>query len=115
MGEGLECCQGLTEHVLEKGHGFRVHALMNGFGETSTGWHNWVACAANCANAVLASLQAPKVTRARKSLPVIFEVRWTMPVRRAVASLSSAAKKSVNMVTALRVQAGIEVSLVWPV
>lgn len=29
--EGLEFCQGLLHHVLQKGNGFLVHALMNGF------------------------------------------------------------------------------------
>jgi hypothetical protein len=37
----------------------------------------------------------------------------TKPVRRAVASMSSEAKKSVNIDTALRVDAVMEVSLVW--
>src|SRR5919197_6436132 len=82
-------------------------------GETSTCGHNWVTFAANCANVVLASLQAPNVTRARKSLPVIFDVRLTKPVRRAAASISSEEKKSVNMETALRVHVVMGVSLVW--
>jgi len=30
--EGLEFCQDLSKHVLQKGNGFLVHALMNGFG-----------------------------------------------------------------------------------
>src|SRR5919205_3406489 len=82
-------------------------------GETSTCGHNWVTLAANWANVVLASLQAPNVTRARKSLPVTFDVRLTKPVRRAAASISSEEKKSVNMDTALRVHVVMGVSLVW--
>jgi hypothetical protein len=39
--------------------------------------------------------------RARKSLPVIFDVRWTKPVRRAVASICSPAKNSVSIASAL--------------
>src|SRR5687768_11021229 len=62
---------------------------------------------------MVASLQAPKVTRARNSLPVSFDVRLTKPVRRAAASIASDAKKSVNMETALRVQVVMGVSLVW--
>src|SRR5215475_8967623 len=82
-------------------------------GDTSTCSSNCVAFAANCANVVVASLQAPKVTRARNSLPVSFDVRLTKPVRRAAASMSSDAKKSVNMETALRVSVVMGVSLVW--
>src|SRR5712691_677516 len=57
---------------------------------------NWVTFAASCAKVVLASLQAPKVTKARKILPVIFDARFTKPVRRAAASICSAAKNSVS-------------------
>src|SRR2546428_11164968 len=69
-------------------------------GDTSTCSTTCVTFAANCANVVWASLQEPKVTRARKSLPVIFDARLTKPVRRAVASMSSEEKKSVNMANA---------------
>src|SRR4029453_6362809 len=72
-----------------------------------------VTFAANCANVVVASLQAPKVTRARNSLPVSFAARLTKPVRRAVASMSSEEKKSVNMANALCVQVVMGVSLGW--
>src|SRR5437899_2699380 len=82
-------------------------------GDTSTCSSNCVTFAANCANVVVASLQAPKVTRARNSLPVSFDARLTKPVRRAAASMSSDAKKSVNMETALRVHVVMRVSLVW--
>src|SRR2546425_10799441 len=82
-------------------------------GDTSTCSSNCVTFAANCANVVVASLQAPKVTRARNSLPVSFDARLTKPVRRAAASMSSDAKKSVNMETALRVHMVMGVSLVW--
>jgi hypothetical protein len=46
-------------------------------------------------------------------LPVIFDVRLTKPVRRAVASISSEEKKSVHMDIALRVHVVMGVSLVW--
>src|SRR5512145_686054 len=82
-------------------------------GDTSTCSSKCVTFAANCANVVVASFQAPKVTRARNSLPVSFDVRLTKPVRRAAASIASDAKKSVNMETALRVQVVLGVSLVW--
>src|SRR4029450_2437362 len=82
-------------------------------GDTSTCSSNCVTFAANCANVVVASLQDPKVTRARNSLPVSVDTRLTKPVRRAAASISSEEKKSVNMDTALRVQVGMGVSLVW--
>src|SRR5215470_13332211 len=82
-------------------------------GDTSTCSSNCVTFAANCANVVVASLQAPKVTRARNSLPLSFDTRLTKPVRRAVASISSEEKKSVNMETALRVHVVMGVSLVW--
>src|SRR4029450_12206424 len=62
---------------------------------------NCVAFAANGAKLVFASLQLPKVMRARKSLPVIFDVRWTNPVRRAVASICSPEKNSVSIASAL--------------
>src|SRR5215813_6204524 len=39
--------------------------------------------------------------RARKSLPVIFDVRWTKPVRRAVASICSPAQNSVSIASTL--------------
>src|SRR5215831_6693599 len=81
-------------------------------GDTATCSSNCVTFAANCANVVVASLQAPKVTRARNSLPVSFDVRLTKPVRRAAASIASDAKKSVNMETALRVPVVMGVSLV---
>src|SRR5919201_2239658 len=80
-------------------------------GDTARCSSNCVTFAANCASVVLASFQTPKVTKARKILPVIFAARLTKPVRRAVASMSSEAKKSVNMATALRVHAVMEVSL----
>src|SRR5438034_9059124 len=80
-------------------------------GDTSTCSTTCVTFAANCANVVWASLQEPKVTRARKSLPVIFDARLTKPVRRAVASMSSEEKKSVNMPKALCVHGVMEVSL----
>src|SRR5215470_11271739 len=82
-------------------------------GDTSTCSSNCVTCAAHCASVVVASLQAPKVTRARNSLPVSFDTRLTKPVRRAAASISSEEKKSVNMETALRVHGVMGVSLVW--
>src|SRR4030095_7294413 len=82
-------------------------------GDTSTCSSNCVAFAASCASVVVASLQAPKVTSARNSLPVSFDVRWTKPVRRAAASMASDAKKSVNMETALCVPVVMGVSLVW--
>src|SRR5712691_4755681 len=82
-------------------------------GDTSTCSSNCVTFAANCANVVVASLQDPKVTRARNSLPLSFDARLTKPVRRAAASMSSEEKKSVNMDNALRVQVVMGVSLVW--
>src|SRR4029453_4322431 len=63
-------------------------------GDTSTCSSNCVTFAANCANVVVASLQDPKVTRARNSLPLSFDTRLTKPVRRAVASISSEEKKA---------------------
>ena len=57
------------------------------------------------------SCQTPKVTKARKILPVIFAARLTKPVRRAVASMSSEVKNSVHIATVLLVQAVMEVSL----
>src|SRR5215475_10818818 len=80
-------------------------------GETSTCSSTWVTFAAHGANVVWASLQEPTVTRARKRVPGIFDVRLTKPGRRAVASRSSAVQKSVNMAIALRVHAVMEVSL----
>src|SRR6476620_3207954 len=82
-------------------------------GDISTCSSKCVTFAANCANVVVASLQAPKVTRARNSLPVSFDTRLTKPVRRAAASISSEEKKSVNMDTALRVHGVMGGSLVW--
>jgi hypothetical protein len=114
MVEEMECVARVCQSVsCRKAMAFLFMRRCMASGETSTGWHHWMAFAANGANVVFASRQAPKVTRARKRLPVIFDMRWTKPVRRAVASLSSAAKKSVTMVTALRVHAGIEGSFEW--
>ena len=49
--------------------------------------------AAHCANVVLPSLHVPNVMRARKSFPVLFDARWTKPVRRAVANGASTAQQ----------------------
>jgi hypothetical protein len=72
-----------------------------------------VTFAAHCAHVVVASLQAPKVTRASNSVPVRFDGRVTKPVRRAAAARASDAKKSVHMETALRVPVVMGVSLGW--
>jgi hypothetical protein len=61
----------------------------------------------------VASRQAPHGTRASNRLPVSVDARWTKPVRRAAASMSSDAKKSVHLETALRVHVVMGVSLVW--
>ena len=54
--------------------------------------------------------QRPTVTKARNSLPVIFEARWTNFVRRALASIWSAAKNSVSFVTVLSHGSALAVS-----
>ena len=61
------------------------------------GSSHWGTCAASGAQVVLASLQAPKVTKARKIVPLIFDARFTKPVRRAAASICAAAKHSVSI------------------
>src|SRR5712692_3113365 len=81
-------------------------------GDTSSWSTQEVTFAANCARVVFASLQPPKVTRTRKILPVIFDVRCTKPVRRAVVSMTSEEKNSVNMPRALGVYSVMAVSCV---
>src|SRR5262249_19158951 len=83
-------------------------------GDTSRGLGNCAPFAASWAKEVLVVLQAPNVTKARKTLPVILDARWTKPVRRALASMWSAEKNSVSLVSALGSGSAIAVSfLPW--
>src|SRR6266403_5249150 len=58
------------------------------------------------------SVHHPHMPRPRNPIRAIFEARLTKPVRRAVCSMSSAAKNSVNIASALSVYSDIEVSFV---
>src|SRR5882724_2833062 len=79
-------------------------------GVTSTGCSTCAALAASWAKDVLGRLHRPKVTKARNSLPVIFEARWTNLLRRALASICSGDKNSVNFATVLIHGSAIAVS-----
>src|SRR5262245_56980744 len=110
---GVGCGQRLTAHVLPKGHGLFVPTLMTGCRRYRHRCGLMVRPAPPMVPTAWAACQGPKGMRARQRLPVIFDVRVTKPGRPPVASISSDAQKSVAMDTALRVQAGREVSLAW--
>src|SRR5215468_6644376 len=82
-------------------------------GAPSTGSSHGVTCAAHGANVVVASLQAPQVTRARNRVPVRCDACLTQPGRRAAASMASEEKQSVNLDNALGVHGVMGVSLGW--
>jgi len=75
-----------------------------------TGVSSCAAFAASYGTVVFAVLQRPNVTKARKSLPVILDARWTNLVRRALASIWSAEKNSVTFSTMLNHGSAIAVS-----
>jgi len=67
--EGLEFCQDLSEHVLQKGNGFLVHALMNGFGRDLHRLAQWGALRRQLGSGRLALTPGPKRHQGQKEFP----------------------------------------------
>ena len=108
--EGVALGPGLTEHVLQKGQGVPGQALIKGGRRDGHGWAQGAGLRRHLGPRRLGRPPGPKGHTGPPELARHLRGRWTRPGRRAVAALSSAAQKSVTMVTAWRVYAGLEVS-----
>ena len=68
-GERWECGEDLSEHVLEKGQGFLVHALMHGFGRDRPGLAPWGALRRQVGQGRLALTPSPNRHEGQQECP----------------------------------------------
>ena len=107
---GVDLGQRLADHLRQKGHCPWVHALSHRCRRHRAGLLQWCHVCGQLGEGRVGLTPPPKVTQARKILPVIFAARGTKPVGRAAVSRGAVAKHSVSLGRVLRVCSAIDVS-----